>query len=120
LSCFFFGPCCARIGRQRLPSYFWAGLLPRGEPYALVGVLTGLIINGLDVYSIIRLGLLAEVAAFAFQGCLLENFPLTTQASSWYAGISLAGIVLMAALVFYSFYISLGGRPIFGSAVLEE
>jgi hypothetical protein len=40
--------------------------------------------------------------------------------SSWYAGISLAGILLMAAITFYGFYTSLGGRPVFGGAVLEE
>jgi hypothetical protein len=68
----------------------------------------------------IRLGLLAVAAAFIFQLCFLENFPLTTQGSAWYASISLAGILLMAAIAFYSFYISLGGRPVFGSAVLDE
>jgi hypothetical protein len=31
-----------------------------------------------------------------------------------------AGILLMAAIAFYGFYTSLGGRPIFGAAVLEE
>jgi hypothetical protein len=40
--------------------------------------------------------------------------------SSWYAGISLAGILLMAAMVVYGFYTSLGGRPVFGGAVFED
>jgi serine/threonine protein kinase len=79
-----------------------------------------LILNVLTVFLMIRLGLLAVVAAFVFQLCFLENFPLTTQGSAWYAGISLAGILLMAGVAFYSFYISLGGRPVFGSAVLDE
>ena len=48
------------------------------------------------------------------------DFPLTTQWSAWYAGISLTGILLMAALAFYGFYTSLGGQPVFGGAVLEE
>ena len=60
------------------------------------------------------------MAAFAFQNCFLLNFPLTTQGSAWYAGMSVAGIVLMAAVVLYAFYTSLGGRPVFGGAVLEE
>jgi hypothetical protein len=51
---------------------------------------------------------------------ILQNVPLTTQTSSWYAGISLAGILLMAAMALYGFYTSLGGRPLFGGAVLEE
>jgi len=40
--------------------------------------------------------------------------------SSWYAGMSLAGILLMAAIAFYAFYTSLGGRPVLGGAVLQE
>jgi len=31
-----------------------------------------------------------------------------------------AGILLIAALAFYGFYTSLGDRPVFGGAVLEE
>ena len=66
-----------------------------------------------------RLGLLWLVVASVFGG-LLSNFPLTTQGSAWYAGISLAGILLMAAMAFYGFYTSLGGRPVFGGAAFEE
>jgi hypothetical protein len=51
---------------------------------------------------------------------ILVNFPLTTHGSAWYSGISLAGILLIAAMAFYGFYTSLGGRPVFGGAVLEE
>jgi hypothetical protein len=40
--------------------------------------------------------------------------------SVWYSGIGLTGILLIAALAFYGFYTSLGGRPVFGGAVLEE
>jgi serine/threonine-protein kinase len=89
-----------------------------GNP-AIVFV-TLLILDSLGVLLIIRFGLLAAAAALAFEFCFLENFPLTTQLSSWYAGISLAGVLLMAVIACCSFYTSLGGRPIFGSAVLEE
>lgn len=51
---------------------------------------------------------------------VLQDFPLTTEGSAWYAGISLAGILLIAAMALYGFYTSLGGRPVFGGAVLEE
>ncbi|MGA8557130.1 MAG: hypothetical protein WB630_22170, partial [Candidatus Acidiferrales bacterium] len=87
---------------------------------AVVNGLTLMIFNGTTVFLIIRLGLLAQVACFIFQFCLLENFPLTTQVSSWYAGIGFAGILAMAAMAFYGFYMSLGGRPVFGGIVLEE
>jgi Protein kinase domain len=97
-----------------------SGLSVAGSQDALAAFVVLLVLNGVTVFLLIRLGLLALVACFVFQFCLLENFPLTTQESVWYAGISLAGILLMAAVAFYSFYISLGGRPVFGKAVLEE
>jgi hypothetical protein len=87
---------------------------------ALVNGLILMIFNVTGVLLITRLGLLAEVATIFFQFCFLENFPLTTDGSAWYSGISLAGILLMAVVSFYGFYTSLGGRPIFGSAALEE
>jgi hypothetical protein len=87
--------------------------------FAPVVLVTGLIYWGLLVFLLVRFGLLAWLADGIFQG-LLRSFPLTTQGSAWYAGISLAGILLMAAMAFYGFYTSLGGRPVFGGAVLEE
>jgi hypothetical protein len=88
----------------------------RFDPVASVGIL---IFGSLAVFVMIRFGLLALVAnAFVYN--ILQNYPLTTQGSAWYAGISLAGILLIAAMALYGFYTSLGGRPVFGGAVLEE
>ncbi len=55
-----------------------------------------------------RLGLLAGVAGAVVQFCL-QYLPLTTRGSAWYAGSSLAGILLLAAMAFYGFYTSVGG-----------
>ncbi len=78
-----------------------------------------LILAGLSVFLLIRFGVLALVAANVFD-VFLGAFPLTTQMSSWYAEISLAGMLLMAAIALYAFYTSLGGRSPFGAAELEE
>jgi hypothetical protein len=86
------------------------------DPVGLVGAL---IFSSLAVFVMIRYGLLALVANFMVVS-ILQNSPLTTQVSSWYAGISLAGILLIAAMAFYGFYTSLGGQPVFGAPVLEE
>lgn len=94
-------------------------LTAAASQFAPVALVTGLIYWGLLVFLLIRFGLLAFAAQGIFVG-LCQSFPLTTQGSAWYAGISLAGILLMAAMAFYGFYTSLGGRPIFGRAVLEE
>jgi len=99
--------------------FFNAPVLFAGGRSAAVAVAIGLIINSLSVFLLIRLGLLALVASVVFGFCFL-NLPLTTQGSAWYAGITLTAILLMAAMAFYGFYTSLGGRPVFGGAVLEE
>jgi serine/threonine-protein kinase len=93
--------------------------LGAGRQVVLFNLVDGLIFWGLSAFVLIRFGLLAFAVSGFFTG-LLFIFPLTTQWSAWYAGISLAGILLMAAIVLYGFYASLGGRPIFGGAVLEE
>jgi serine/threonine-protein kinase len=86
--------------------------------FAPIVLALNLIITVVAVFLLIRFGLLALVATWVFE--LLINLPLTTQGSAWYASISLTGILLMAAMALYGFYTSLGGRPIFGGAVLEE
>ena len=88
-----------------------------GRP--LVEQVEVLIVLGMTVFLLRRLGLLWLVVTVVF-GSLLSDFPLTTQSSAWYAGISLTGILLMAAMALYGFYTSLGGRPVFGGAVLDE
>jgi serine/threonine-protein kinase len=85
-------------------------------PSAVAGTL---IFFGRAVVCLIRFGLLTLVTNFVFY-YVLGQYPLTTQGSAWYAGISLAAILFMAAIAAYAFYTSLGGRPIFGGAVLEE
>jgi len=87
--------------------------------FAPVVLVTWLIGNSLAVFLLIRFGFLAFVAS-QFFNALLSSFPLTTQMSSWYAGLSVAGILLMAAITFYAFYTSLGGQPLFGGKFLEE
>jgi len=96
---------------------FVEALLPTGAP--VVFAIRGLILYSLTVFLLVRFGLLALIASELF-GEFLGNFPLTTDPSAWYSSIGFAGILLMAAMVLYAFYTSLGGRPMFGSATLEE
>lgn len=84
-----------------------------------VDVVGTLIFFGPAVFCLIRFGLLSLVTNYVLYG-VLRTFPLTMQGSAWYAGISLAGIMLMAAIAFYAFYTSLGGRPVFAGATFEE
>ncbi len=93
------------------------GALQSDAP-AVIGV-RDLIVNTLTVIILVRFGLVALIASNVF-GVFLGSFPLTSETSAWYAGIGFAGIVVMIAMACYGFYTSLGGRPVFGSASLEE
>ncbi len=90
-----------------------------GSQFEPVPSLGGLIFACVAAFLLTRFGLLTVITNFIFYS-VLEGFPLTTQGSAWYAGIGLSGILLMAAIAFYSFYTSLGGRPLFGGVVLED
>jgi len=79
----------------------------------------GLLVGGLAAFLLTRFGLLPIVVNFVFWQ-ILTIFPLTTQGSAWYSGLSVAGILLMASIALCAFYISLGGRPVFGGPVLED
>ncbi|MGB0034198.1 MAG: serine/threonine-protein kinase [Candidatus Acidiferrales bacterium] len=103
-----------------IASVLFFSVLFAGASHDLPVVLVyALITRGLFVFLLIRFGLLAVVANFVFNE-FLTNVPLTIQGSAWYAGMSLSGILLMAAMALYGFYASLGGRPVFGRAALEE
>jgi hypothetical protein len=61
-----------------------------------------LIFSGLLAFLLIRRGLLCIVAFFVFD-YVNSSFPLTPK-GAWYAGMSLAGILLMATLAVYAFH----------------
>ena len=98
---------------------FLTVFLSVGRDSVPVAIAENLIVQGVTVFLLRRLGLLWLVVAIFVNGTL-TRFPVTTQMSSWYAGISLAAILLLAAIAIYAFYTSLGGRPAFGRPVLEE
>jgi hypothetical protein len=47
-------------------------------------------------------------------------YPLTTQASAWYASAGLVGAILLLGLAGYAFHTSLGGQSAFGRVALDE
>jgi serine/threonine-protein kinase len=111
----------ALLRREWAAAAAWALLFAIIAPFSnnLDAVVGALIFSSLAVFVMIRFGLLALVTNLMVVN-ILQSFPLTTQGSAWYAGISLTGILLMATISFYAFYTSLGGRPAFGGRVLEE
>lgn len=63
-----------------------------------------------------RVGLLA-LAAFIFT-YEIDWPPLNF--SQWYAGVAMIPILFRLALLFYAFWVSLGGQPIIGRVLEDE
>jgi hypothetical protein len=73
---------------------------------------------GAFLFVLLRFGLLAPVF-WAVYMWLANSVVLTLDSSAWYAGRSWFTLLLFAALAAYGFWISLAGRPLMKSDVLE-
>lgn len=85
---------------------------------AALGALFGALSGAIFLFVMVRFGLVAMIAAFLFNA--LMTFPITTNASAWYAGVGFTALALIAAITLYAFYTSLGGRSVFGKVSLED
>jgi len=88
-----------------------------GDPR--VGILSATIFTTLAVVGLTRFGLLTSAVLFS-TFLLLMRTPLTLDWSAWYAGRSFAVLLGFAALLTASAYLSLGGKPVFGRALLDD
>jgi len=67
---------------------------------------------------ITRFGLVAMmVAGFVLQVSI--DFPVAFNSSAWYAGYGYVALAIVAAIAFYGFRTSLGGRPVFAGGNLD-
>jgi serine/threonine protein kinase len=85
----------------------------------LIGSLLAAVTFALVLFVTRRFGLLAMIAAMFFW-LLFVTYPMTSDFSAWYAGSTIFGLGAGLAVVLYSFYISLGGQPLFGGKLLPE
>jgi Protein kinase domain len=73
----------------------------------------------LALMVLVRFGFLSLLVGLTLDN-VLEGFPLTAHWSAWYAEPTIFLFCVFAAAGVYSFYISLGGKPAFGSLSLED
>ena len=60
-----------------------------------------------------------QMVLTGFVGLLLYEFVLTTDLSVWYAGGTIAAVVIVLALTAYAFHTAVAGRPLFKTGFLE-
>jgi hypothetical protein len=84
-----------------------------------IAFFTGAVQTGMFVLLLVRVGLLAAVAAFYVTG-LFILFPVTGDLRAWYAGAGVTALLVLAALALFGFTTALAGRPALGKAVLAD
>jgi Protein kinase domain len=71
------------------------------------------------LFVLLRFGLIAICTAL-MTSVLVDSFPITTDASAWYAGVGYFAAGLAFALAAFGFRIALAGKPMFGAASAIE
>ena len=89
-----------------------------GENYA-VELPFSAVWSALFLFAAVRFGVLACTVTL-FVDRLLVTTPLTLDLSRWYAARGLFFVALILALAIWAFRVSLGGRPVFGGARLDD
>jgi hypothetical protein len=84
-----------------------------------ISLCTSLVLTGVLALLLVRVGLLAAVAAFYVMGLFIV-FPVTGNLRAWYAGAGVTALLVLAALALFGFTTALAGRPALGKAALEE
>ena len=71
------------------------------------------------LFAVVRLGLVAGVTTVASSNLFIAA-PITAHLGSWYAGATIAVLIVLGAMAGYGFFTSLGGRSPFGGGLLRE
>ena len=92
-------------------------LNPRTSSAAL-DLTTMLIVALAWLVILMRFGLLTLMVGVLIQAAV-ERVTITLEPSSWYAGGMLLALTIVFAIAAYSFWVSLGGKPLFADGALE-
>ena len=103
----------------------WLGLAATGLlwvalnlPRSPLGLADALFMAVLTFAVLTRIGLLGMVSYYLVWLAIIGAPPLNF--TQWYAGLAVIGLMVPFALLVYGFYVSLGGRPMFGRALTDE
>src|SRR5208283_605335 len=87
--------------------------------YPLVDAVFGAVSVGIVIFVLKRFGLFCLMVFFTTSN-VLDAFVHSIQLSQWQAAPTILGVLVVLALAFYGFRVSLAGRPIFSGAALDE
>lgn len=95
-----------------------AGSLGGSEPVMIQFALNGAA-GAVMIFLLYRFGVLAGAIAF-FTFAVIEASPLTLDPSAWYFDRAVIALLLIAAMIGYGFFASLGGKPALSLPMLDE
>jgi hypothetical protein len=78
-----------------------------------------LLVGLLPVFILMRFGLLASLAGWSVAS-YFQVFPMTLHASAWYSSIGFTTLFIVLAFTLYGFWTSLGNRPLWDAAGVED
>jgi hypothetical protein len=109
------------LRRDWLASLVWAVLMAApiaGEGQTL-GWVAGAFRASMLLLVLRRGGLLSLAVTLIFMFSLIE-VPITLDLGAWYAPRALPVVAALLALALYGFRTALGGKPVFGSSLLDD
>jgi hypothetical protein len=86
--------------------------------HAILNVTENIVVFGIGLLILVRLGLLALLVAFSLNN-VLQAYPLTGHFSEWYAQPTIVVFTMMAALAIFGFYTSTAGTSRLGGISLD-
>jgi hypothetical protein len=89
-----------------------AAMYAPNDPSPFIAWPINIVFFGLMVFTLMQFGLLA-VAAALFVAVFVNQFPVNTDWSVWYAGDTAFTILFTAALAVFGFRTALAGQPFF-------
>jgi serine/threonine-protein kinase len=109
------------LRRDWLASLVWAAIM--AAPIAGEGPTIGWVAGGcraLILLLVLRRGGLLSLAVALFYMFSLIEVPITLDLGAWYAPRALPVVAVLAGLAIYGFHTSLGGKPVFGSSLMDD
>jgi len=79
---------------------------------------TFVLLAGVVLFSLTRLGLLATTVLFATENAL--DYCITEHLFAWYGAGTILAVLWVLAITGYGFYTAFAGRPLFGESFLQE
>jgi serine/threonine-protein kinase len=86
---------------------------------SLSAIFQAVVLTTFVVLTAARFGVLAMMSAWMFF-FFIQNYPITTELSSWYAGDFIVDAIILAGLAVYGFYISTAGQKLWQVKLFGE